>query len=261
MRSLTSWVLACACAAGSVRAGVTSQTYDAALGTAPVVQGFQAVNIPMPGPPIAVGGGLLRQDTRGHRQTPGNAAGYQYFTGALAPADFSAGLSISAELQVIESSYDPDFVGLGGVDSRNAGYGITAIDDLGRIIALGISETGLFLNADVSIAESAGTAFFPFDTTAAPHVYTLDVSAAGIDVAINGNPALSLPLGAVGEVPQNFGFVAFGDIFDDRAGVPSESVTDLASFTYTIVPEPGGMALLLAGAGGWIVRRCGRRRA
>jgi len=233
------------CAVTGANAGIASQTYDAGLGTLPADQGFTHVNIPDPGPALTVNGGLLRQDTRGYRQTP-FGAGYQYFIGAQAPDDLTNGLNITLEMQVIESSYDPDFLASGGVDSRSAGYGVAAVDGLGRFFALGISDTGVYLENLTAGDESQGSPFFAFDTTDAMHTYDIMVSLLGIVVTIDDNPAVSLPLGPSGEFPGGFELVAFGDIFDDRASLPTESVTDVAEFSYRIVPEPHSGLILLA---------------
>lgn len=211
----------------------------------PSAQGFEHVDIPAPGPALVVEDNVLKQDTRGHRQSV-NRAGYQWFRGSLAPADLAAGLIITWNLEVVESSYDPDFVGLGGVDSRSAGYGVAAIDDLGRITALGISAGGVFLHNDLAMLESTGSPFVAFDTTSGLHHYELTISALGASLKINDVPIVSLPLGPTGGVPAGNAFVGFGDVFDDRAAVPSESVTKLAHVQYTIVPEPAGLTALLA---------------
>lgn len=237
-----------------VGAGILTQTYDAGLGTFPVDQSFTQTDIPVPGPALVVQGGLLHQDTRGHRQ-PNFGAGYQFFTGQHAPADLTSGLHISMELQVVESSYDPDFNGFGSTDSRSAGYGILAVDNLGRIAAVGITDTGVFLNNDFEILDAEGSAFVPFDPTDALHTYEVSISALGISLEIDGNPIASLQLGSTGEFPPNFGRVGFGDVFDDRFSAPTESVTDLAEFSYTILPEPTG--ILMMGLGG--VLSLGRR--
>jgi hypothetical protein len=223
---------------------VITQVYDPGLGTLPSAQGFAHVNIPSPGPALVVEDNRLKQDTRGHRQQPSNRAGYQWFRGSMSPADLAGGMVLTWDLEVISSSYDPDFVGLGGVDSRSAGYGVAAIDDLGRSIILGISASGVFLHNDFALLESTGSPYVAFDTTSALHHYELTISALGAALKINDVPIVSLPLGPTGGVPPGNAFVGFGDAFDDRAAVPSESVTELAHFTYTIIPEPASFAAL-----------------
>ncbi|MCG8408252.1 MAG: PEP-CTERM sorting domain-containing protein [Phycisphaerales bacterium] len=224
-------------------AGILTQTYDAGLGTFPVDQGFTQTDTPDPGPPLVVQGGLLHQDTRGYRQS-NFGAGYQFFSGQHAPADFTNGLQISMEMQVVESSYDPDFSGFGGTDSRSAGYGIIAVDDLGRIAVVGITDTGVFLNNEIEILDAEGSAFIPFDSTDSLHTYDVSISALGISLEIDGNPTASLQLGSTGQFPPNFGTIGFGDLFDDRFSAPTESVTDLAEFSYTILPEPAGILMM-----------------
>ena len=87
------------------------------------------------------------------------------------------------------------------------------------------------------------------DTMDGYHTYRLEGQGTDLDVYVDGTPVLSLAAGPGGGTPTLF----FGDGGGDN---PTRSYWDYV--TFTTVPEPATLSLLLAGSGLALIRR--RRR-
>jgi PEP-CTERM motif len=225
------FLVAGAGAAGPIQAGII-YNYDPALGTLPEAQGFTRFEN-MPGaPPPTVSGGVLHQ----FRSADNNS---QFWYANSVPLDFATtSYVLEANLHVISSDYIPN-IGTG----QRSGYYLAAIDAVGHIFAVGIASGGITINTDAGFDPNNGVPFTSFDTTDAFHMYRLIIADGMGTLFIDGNLFVATPLGVAGLVdPVLDNRVLFGDLSGQGA-----SETELHSFGFLSVPEPG--SLWLAGVG------------
>jgi hypothetical protein len=177
----------------------TLLTYDLGLGTLPDAQRFTRIDNGI-APNPTVSGGVLHQNTSGN-----NAAQQLWFNGTACAFDFSAGFTMEANLKIISSSYNPD----SGDGRRRGGYGFDALDGTGRVLSIGITSGGLWLDVSWNGEPWGVTPFTPFDATSGFNSYRLVAQGSTATLFINGSAFLSTPLGPVVTPFRNL--VTFGE--------------------------------------------------
>lgn len=204
--------------------------YNPNLATLPQAQGWTYFDNGF-SPQPSVSGGILTHDS--------GAAGARWWERhTVNPIDFNAGASITADVRVISSDYQP--TGL-----QRAGYYLAMADSAGRLAYVGITSTGVFLLNDLTTIQS----FVTMDTTSAFHTYSVKASANTISLLVDNASVSSVGLGtANGGSYDNY--VWFG------AGTTSmRSDTRTKTVTFTSVPEPATFAILGLGLLGFRLRK------
>ncbi len=197
--------------------------YDPNLGSLPQAQGWTFFDNGF-NPPPSVSGGILSHDS--------GASGARWWeTHAASATDFNLGASISADVKVISSAYQP--AGL-----QRAGYYLAMGDSAGRLAYVGITDTGVFLLNDLTSINS----FVTMDTTSAFHNYSVRANGNVIRLFVDNSIVTSLGLGtANGGSYMNY--VWFG------AGTSlMRSNTLTKTVTFDAVPEPSTIIVLSIGA-------------
>ncbi len=218
-------------------AAAATLSYDAGLGTLPEAQGWTKSEGGPVAPSPTVSGGSLHQG-------PTSTSGFQYWTSFASAFNFATGtVTVDMRLQVISSSFNA---------YPRGGYTVFMADSQGRFASLYISSGSVFLGNDTEVSVSS---IQSFDSTDGFHDYHLVIDGTGSALSIDGNPIVSMALGATGSSPSQ---VAFGDgtiLGNNESLLASFSISGV---TLTVVPEPVSLGLLTVGLAGLGISR--RRR-
>ena len=202
--------------------------YDASLGTLPAAQGWSFAAL-FGSPSQSVGGNVLNLDTT---STSAIRAGYLRLDQVIDSAT-GVRLSFSAQLLTeVHASYD------------RAGFSVILLNEASRGIELGFWTTPgrIWAQSGPAFTQAEGAAF---STGAAIIDYTLELQGGSYALSAGGKPVLNGPTRDYSSFgfPYNVkNFIFFGDdTMSARASV------DLATIAISVVPEPGGAAMMLAG--------------
>lgn len=188
-------------------------SYDASLGTLPSAQGWTLEEIGAASPPYSVGGGELRQG-------PTSPSGNQGWGIDNAQANFAsqAGQVFELDARVVASTFDPNGSGPG---NWRAGFTLLIVDRNLRLVALGLTNSGLVVSTDRNFALSTSVNV-PLDTTSAFRRYRVEVNSTGTRVFVDDVLAASLG------VPQPTFLITpkayFGDLSTGSCDVRIRSV-------------------------------------
>jgi hypothetical protein len=171
--------------------------YDAGLNTLPEQQGWTVVNNLPDNPPVILND-LLISDT--------TVLQYLYWSRTdkyiCFPAD--QGVIVEFELKINTSQYVEI-----SENRWRTGYAVWITDYQGRTCSIGIADTGVILSNHFDWIYTNSSLFVPYNTTDGFHVYRFVVQNNIAQLKIDGNPVVSLAVGAVGQDTPNT--ILFGD--------------------------------------------------
>lgn len=222
---------------GSCTAAYASSlySYDASLGTLPEAQGFDRVESGSP-PVPTVGGGILHQ-------FPGAVPSVQAWQNNSIPLDFTTTpYFLEVDLHVISSNFVPP---------NRVGYYLEVSDSARRDFAVGISNDLIRLTTHANFEAGTKTVSAAFNPRDGFHTYWLVIDAGMGTLYVDGTALLALPIDpSVRPEPEVANRVIFGDL--SGLGV---SETELRSFQFGVVPEPGTLLLAALGLAGILLHR------
>ncbi len=190
------------CAAASCAGLSLAQTpwlaYDASEGTLPTRQGFQLMDDQSGAAPLMRSGVL--------EQGPTSFEGQQYFHANHTEIDFDRGVLIRASVNVLSSTYRlAECAG-----AARFGYYLGAVDRLGRIAYVGMSDDKLFVLTSGSDVPSNVKPIVTIPMRGQWRELNMQIRSTGIDLYADGRFLAHYPLGPAG-VTGNRNRVIFGD--------------------------------------------------
>jgi hypothetical protein len=220
--------------------------YDAGLNTFPEQQGWTVVNNLPDNPPVILNDLLISDMT---------VLQYLYWSRTdkyiCFPAD--QGVVVEFELKINTSQY------VEISDNRwRTGYAVYIGDYQGRLCSVGIAATGVVLSNDYNWTHTNSSLFVPYNTTDGFHVYRFVVQNKIAQLKIDGNPVVSLAVGAANQDTHNI--VLFGD-----PTYHALSNTEMKYLRYGVAKKTGDMdndglvdgADLQIAAYNWLAGNCG----
>ncbi|MEK6700966.1 MAG: hypothetical protein AABZ53_01785, partial [Planctomycetota bacterium] len=160
------------------------RAYHPAPATLPPPPGGTLVDTPGEPAPTVSGGAL--------HTGPTNINPRQYWYKVFdRPLYFADGVFIEADLEIIQSTYNPTSGGAG----QRAGYYLSISDNSGRYVFAGISSSVLFLTATDTAPVGPSCPSVAFAAAGARRLFRLEADESGARLLVDGVLKLSMPLG------------------------------------------------------------------